>query len=107
MLPSLNKVIIIIIIIIITFSQHQCVLMSPSTKRLMRDGLIVAPFLKERIQDQCVCVRSGNDLEHSSSDRVYSSSDRVRSGSDRVKSKGVGYGSGSGRIEIVLICTLA
>ena len=64
----------------------------------MRDDLIFAPFLKERIQGQCVCVRSGSDRVHSSSDRVCSSSDRVRSGSDRVKSKGIGYGSGSDRV---------
>ena len=55
----------------------------------MRDGF--PPFLDERIQGQCACVRSG-------SDRVHSSSDRVRSGSDRVKSKGIGYGSESDRI---------
>ena len=65
--------------------------MSPSTKRLMRDVLIFAPFLKERIQDQCACVWSDGD-------RVCSSSDRVRSGSDRVKSKGIGYGSWSDRV---------
>ena len=58
----------------------------------MRDGLIFAPFLKEHIQGQCACVRSG-------SDRVCSSSDRVRSGGDRMISKGIGYGSGSDRVE--------
>ena len=68
---------------------------TPSTKRLMRDGLMFAPFLKKHMEGQCACVRSGSDRVHSSSDRVCSSSDRVRSGSDRVKSKGIGYGSGS------------
>ena len=64
----------------------------------MKDGLIFVPFLKERIQGQCTCVRSGSDRVHWSSDRVCSSSDRVRSGSDRVKLKGIGYGSGSDRV---------
>ena len=64
----------------------------------MRDGLIFAPFWKERIQGQYACVRSGSDRVHSSSDRVCSSSDRVRSGSNREKSKGIGYGSGSDRV---------
>ena len=66
--------------------------------RLMRDGLIFAPFLKERIQGQCACVMSGSNRVHSSSDRVCSSSDRVRSGSDGVKSNAIWYGSGSDRV---------
>ena len=53
--------------------------------RLMRVGLIFPPVLKERIQGQCACVRSGSDRVHSRSDRVCSSSVHVRSGSDRVK----------------------
>ena len=68
--------------------------MFSSAKRQMRDGLIFAPFLKKRIQGQCACVRSGSDRVHPSGDRVCSSSD-----SDRVKSKGIGYGSGSDRVQ--------
>ena len=59
----------------------------------------MTPFLKERFQGQCACERSGGDRVHSSSDRVCSSSDRARSGSDLVKSEGIGYGSGSDRVQ--------
>ena len=70
----------------------------------MRDGLIFAHFLKEPIQGQCACVRSGSDRVHSSSDRVCLSSGCVRSGSNRVKSKGIGYGSGSDQVRSYRDC---
>ena len=56
-------------------------------------------LLKERIEAHYACAKSGSDRVHSSSDRVCSRSDRVRSGRDRVRSNGIGYGSGSDRVQ--------